>query len=128
MAAMADSKLQSIPEFKDPNSIVSVDEQKQYKIQLLLHVNSVLLARVIHLTNTYKDKELPGHIQTLVSQNLKRVHANLQCISQINQGVARAKPIILDPPETPLPQQNASPSHDILAKLYLLMSRVFEFW
>ncbi|SMN21909.1 similar to Saccharomyces cerevisiae YDR073W SNF11 Subunit of the SWI/SNF chromatin remodeling complex involved in transcriptional regulation [Maudiozyma saulgeensis] len=118
----------------DPNQIISVDEQIQYKIQLLLHINSVLLARVIHMTNPFfKDKKiepnspsvLPENIQLLVSQNLKRVHANLQCISQINQGYIRSKPVISDPPMIP---QQPQQSNDILAKLYLLMSRVFEFW
>ncbi|CAB4256581.1 similar to Saccharomyces cerevisiae YDR073W SNF11 Subunit of the SWI/SNF chromatin remodeling complex involved in transcriptional regulation [Maudiozyma barnettii] len=120
----------------DPNQIISVDEQIQYKIQLLLHINSVLLARVIHMTNPFfKDKKieanspsvLPENIQSLVSQNLKRVHANLQCISQINQGFIRSKPVITVAPVIPQ-QQQQQPNNDILAKLYLLMSRVFEFW
>lgn len=119
----------------DPNSIISVDEQIQYKIQLLLHINSVLLARAIHMTNPFfKDRKikpnspsvLPENIQLLVSQCLKRVHANLQCISQINQGYIRSKPVILEPPS--MPQQTPVPQNDILAKLYLLMTRVFEFW
>ena len=119
----------------DPNTIISVEEQIQYKIQLLLHINSVLLARAIHMTNPFfKDKKnkpnspsiLPENIQLLVSQCLKRVHANLQCISQINQGYIRSKPVILDPPN--ISQQTPIPQNDILAKLYLLMTRVFEFW
>lgn len=121
----------------DPNQIISVEEQVQYKIKLLLHINSVLLARVIHMTNSFfKDTKiepnsssvLPENIQLIVSQNLKRVHANLQCISQINQGYIRAKPVILDAPIIPQQAQQIPPNNDILTKLYLLMSRVFEFW
>ncbi|CCK69940.1 Snf11p KNAG_0D01890 [Huiozyma naganishii CBS 8797] len=122
----------------DPDTIVSLEEQRQYKIQLLLHINSVLLAKVIHVTNTAATLDHSNKI--VVSQCLKRVHANLQCVSQINQGLIRAKPMIMtaldaDPLNsssnagTPggvgTPQQ---PPHDILSKLYLLMSRVFEFW
>lgn len=104
-------------------------EQIQYKVQLLLHINSILLARVIQMTQSKNTDEggsnsLPEHLKLLASQYLKRVHANLQCISQINQGSKSAKPIILDPPQS-LVQQ---PAQDILVKLYLLMSRVFEIW
>ncbi|CAL9734350.1 transcription regulatory protein Snf11p [Monosporozyma servazzii] len=117
----------------DPDTVVTPHDQKQYKIQLLLHINSVLLARVIHLSNSNNNNNaLPESIQKLISQSLKRVHANLQCISQINQGVLRTKPIILDPPEIPNSSNNNSTQHgppqDILAKLYLLMARIFEFW
>lgn len=119
----------------DPNTLVTPHDQKQYKIQLLLHINSVLLARVIHLSNnntSNNNSALPESIQKLISQSLKRVHANLQCISQINQGVLRTKPIILDPPEIPNNNSNNTSQHgppqDILAKLYLLMARIFEFW
>lgn len=105
------------------------DEQLQYKIQLLLHINSILLARVIQMANNAGNNGgngngLPEQLQPLASQYLKRVHANLQCISQINQGARNAKPLILEPPQL-LVQQ---PAQDILAKLYLLMSRVFEIW
>ncbi|CAL9728717.1 transcription regulatory protein Snf11p [Monosporozyma unispora] len=121
----------------DPNTLVTLNDQKQYKVQLLLHINSVLLARVIHLSNATNNNNnnnngLPESIQRLISQSLKRVHANLQCISQINQGILRAKPIILDPPEIPNDNINNSNQHgppqDILAELYLLMARIFEFW
>ncbi|CUS21228.1 LAQU0S02e08944g1_1 [Lachancea quebecensis] len=95
----------------------------QYKVQLLLHINSVLLARVNQLSyNTAHFS--PEQQQNIVSQYLKRVHANLQCISQLNQGHAGCKPVILEPPQLPSQQ----PSQDILAKLYLLTSRVFEVW
>lgn len=123
------------PEVDPTTSVVSVEQQTQYKIQLLLHINSVLLARVVHMTNTFfKERKaqpnspsvLPEAVQQVVSQNLKRVHANLQCISQINQGYVRAKPVILDPPA--MPHHPDHQGNDILAKLYLLMSRVFEFW
>ncbi|QLQ79567.1 hypothetical protein HG537_0C02140 [Torulaspora globosa] len=105
------------------------DEQLQYKIQLLLHINSILLARVIQMANNggtegNGNAGIPEQLQPLASQYLKRVHTNLQCISQINQGAKNVKPLILDPPQL-LVQQ---PAQDILAKLYLLMTRVFEIW
>lgn len=105
------------------------DEQLQYKIQLLLHINSILLARVIQMANPSGSESnasagIPEQLQSLASQYLKRVHTNLQCISQINQGARNVKPLILDPPQL-LVQQ---PAQDILAKLYLLMTRVFEIW
>ncbi|QLL32692.1 hypothetical protein HG536_0D02140 [Torulaspora globosa] len=105
------------------------DEQLQYKIQLLLHINSILLARVIQMANSAGsdgngNAGIPEQLQPLASQYLKRVHTNLQCISQINQGAKNVKPLILDPPQL-LVQQ---PAQDILAKLYLLMTRVFEIW
>ncbi|KAL3233687.1 Transcription regulatory protein SNF11 [Nakaseomyces bracarensis] len=85
----------------------SVEEQTQYKVQLLLHVNSLLLQRAMRP-------------DVSAASFLKRIHANLQCISQLNQGNPAARPMILDPPpEAP---------QDILAKLYLLMARVFEIW
>ncbi|KAI8397772.1 hypothetical protein J6895_01866 [Nakaseomyces glabratus] len=95
---------------------MDVDEQKQYKVQLLLHVNSLLLARALRLSQQQDQLQHQP-------QYLKRIHANLQCISQLNQGLPNAKPMIMDPP----PQQE-SPQQDILAKLYLLMARVFEIW
>lgn len=101
------------------------DEQLQYKIQLLLHINSILLARVMQMaSNNKSDNSVPEQLQPIASQYLKRVHANLQCISQINQGAKNAKPLISDAPQL-LVQQ---PAQDILAKLYLLMTRVFEIW
>lgn len=105
------------------------DEQLQYKIQLLLHINSILLARVIQMANSAGSEAngnagIPEQLQPLASQYLKRVHTNLQCISQINQGAKNVRPLILDPPQL-LVQQ---PAQDILAKLYLLMTRVFEIW
>lgn len=109
----------------------SEEDQMQYKIQLLLHINSILLSRVIQMSNNANNNNndgnrngLPEQLQSLASQYLKRVHANLQCISQINQGSKTAKPLILEPPQL-LVQQ---PAQDILAKLYLLMSRVFEIY
>ncbi|AQZ12306.1 SNF11 (YDR073W) [Zygosaccharomyces parabailii] len=107
--------------------MISEGEQIQYKVQLLLHINSVLLARVIQMTNNAGGGNagtLPEQVQSLASQYLKRVHANLQCISQINQGAKGAKPLILEPPQLLV----QLPGQDILAKLYLLMSRVFEIW
>ncbi|GMM55344.1 Snf11 protein [Maudiozyma humilis] len=140
-AAHAAAQNGTVPAHVDPTTrVVSVEEQTQYKIQLLLHINSVLLARVVHMTNPFfKGREaaqqgqqghppLPEPVQQAVSQNLRRVHANLQCISQLNQGYARAKPVILDPPAVPQQQNQQQHGNDILAKLYLLMSRVFEFW
>ncbi|SCW04323.1 LAFE_0H11012g1_1 [Lachancea fermentati] len=101
----------------------ATQEQKQYKIQLLLHINSVLLARINQMNNT--PSQFPAEQQqNITSQYLKRVHANLQCISQINQNQPSCKPAILEPPQLPVQQ----PAQDILAKLYLLMSRVFEVW
>lgn len=88
--------------------MATVAEQIQYKVQLLLHVNSLLLQRA-----TRPDVSSSASF-------LKRIHANLQCISQLNQGNPAARPMILDPPQV-TPQ-------DILAKLYLLMARVFEIW
>lgn len=129
---MDNTTVDSLPNITDPSEIVSLEDQKQYKIQLLLHINSVLLARVIHLSSSSSNSNpIPDSIQRLISQSLKRVHANLQCISQINQGVLRAKPIILDPPEIPNNNNNNNqhgPPQDILGKLYILMSRIFEFW
>lgn len=105
--------------------MASESEQIQYKVQLLLHINSILLARVVQMTNNNNNSgTLPEQVQSLVSQYLKRVHANLQCISQINQGAKGAKPLILEPPQLLV----QLPGQDILAKLYLLMSRVFEIW
>ncbi|QLG71106.1 hypothetical protein HG535_0B01440 [Zygotorulaspora mrakii] len=114
---------------QEASSEPTEEEQVQYKIQLLLHINSILLARVIQMTQnknaeTGGTASLPDNLKLLASQYLKRVHANLQCISQVNQGIKKAKPIILEPPQ-PLVQQ---PAQDILVKLYLLMSRVFEIW
>ena len=51
----------------------------------------------------------------------------LQCISQINQGMIRASPTILTAPEFPS-QQNNGGNGDILSKLYLLLSKISEFW
>ncbi|QID83416.1 SWI/SNF global transcription activator complex component [Saccharomyces pastorianus] len=116
-------------------NLPTVDEQRQYKVQLLLHINSILLARVIQMNNSLQNSlrnninnsnnENIIRIQQLISQFLKRVHANLQCISQINQGIPSAKPLILSPPQLARQQQ---PPQDILAKLYLLLTRVFEIW
>ncbi|CAI4339681.1 AFH_G0009530.mRNA.1.CDS.1 [Saccharomyces cerevisiae] len=116
-------------------NLPTVDEQRQYKIQLLLHINSILLARVIQMNNSLQNNLQNNinnsnnnniiRIQQLISQFLKRVHANLQCISQINQGVPSAKPLILTPPQLANQQQ---PPQDILSKLYLLLARVFEIW
>ncbi|CAI4058055.1 hypothetical protein SKDZ_04G2970 [Saccharomyces kudriavzevii ZP591] len=116
-------------------NLPTVDEQRQYKVQLLLHINSILLARVIQMNNSLQNNLQNNvnnsnndniiRIQQLISQFLKRVHANLQCISQINQGVPSAKPIILTAPQLAHQQQ---PPQDILAKLYLLLTRVFEIW
>ncbi|SCU99793.1 LANO_0F03686g1_1 [Lachancea nothofagi CBS 11611] len=94
-----------------------------YKVQLLLHINSVLLARINQMNANPSQFSLEQQ-QNIASQYLKRVHANLQCISQLNQGIQTSKPAVLEPPQLPL-QQN---SQDILAKLYLLTSRVFEVW
>ncbi|CAI4037958.1 hypothetical protein SMKI_04G2950 [Saccharomyces mikatae IFO 1815] len=116
-------------------NLPTVDEQRQYKVQLLLHINSILLARVIQMNNSLQTNLQNNinnsnnnniiRIQQLISQLLKRVHANLHCISQINQGVPSAKPLILTPPQ--LANQQQSPQ-DILSKLYLLLARVFEIW
>lgn len=116
-------------------NLPTVDEQRQYKVQLLLHINSILLARVIQMNNSLQNNLQNNinnsnnnniiRIQQLISQFLKRVHANLQCISQINQGVPSAKPLILTPPQLVNQQQ---PPQDILSKLYLLLARVFEIW
>ncbi|QID78600.1 SWI/SNF global transcription activator complex component [Saccharomyces pastorianus] len=116
-------------------NLPTVDEQRQYKVQLLLHINSILLARVIQMNNSLQNNLQNNinnsnnnniiRIQQLISQSLKRVHANLQCISQINQGVPSAKPLILTPPQLANQQQ---PPQDILSKLYLLLARVFEIW
>ena len=116
-------------------NLPTVDEQRQYKVQLLLHINSILLARVIQMNNSLQNNLQNNinnsnnnniiRIQQLISQFLKRVHANLQCISQINQGVPSAKPLILTPPQLANQQQ---PPQDILSKLYLLLAGVFEIW
>ena len=116
-------------------NLPTVDEQIQYKVKLLLHINSILLARVIQMNNSLQNNLQNNinnsnnnniiRIQQLISQFLKRVHANLQCISQINQGVPSAKPLILTPPQLANQQQ---PPQDILSKLYLLLARVFEIW
>lgn len=116
-------------------NLPTVDEQRQYKVQLLLHINSILLARVIQMNNSLQNNLQNNinnsnnnniiRIQQLISQFLKRVHANLQCISQINQGVPSARPLILTPPQLANQQQ---PPQDILSKLYLLLARVFEIW
>ena len=116
-------------------NLPTVDEQRQYKVQLLLHINSILLARVIQMNNSLQNNLQNNinnsnnnniiRIQQLISQFLKRVHANLQCISQINQGVPTAKPLILTTPQLANQQQ---PPQDILSKLYLLLARVFEIW
>ncbi|SCU81515.1 LAFA_0C05468g1_1 [Lachancea sp. 'fantastica'] len=95
----------------------------QYKVQLLLHINSVLLARINQM-NANPAQFSVEQQQNITAQYLKRVHANLQCISQLNQGVQNTKPALLDSPQLPM-QQN---SQDILAKLYLLTNRVFEVW
>ncbi|CCC68506.1 hypothetical protein NCAS_0B04220 [Naumovozyma castellii] len=109
----------------------TAEEQRQYKIQLLLHINSVLLLRVIHMsnaatTNGNNNPKYPEQLQAFISHYLKRVHANLQCISQINQGVTKTRPLIFDAPPTTGPPQ--AQQQDILLKLYLLMNRVFEIW
>ncbi|SCU78285.1 LADA_0A04852g1_1 [Lachancea dasiensis] len=94
-----------------------------YKVQLLLHINSVLLTRINQINANPAQFSLEQQ-QNIAAQYLKRVHANLQCISQLNQGVQTAKPALLDPPQTPIQQH----SQDVLSKLYLLTSRVFEVW
>ena len=170
----------SVPYMIDPDRIVPPQDQIQYKIKLLLHINSLLLARVINVMNLLaKHNEannkvndnnnssssnntnnsngglvIPENLQLLMSQNLKRVHANLQCISQMNQGFIRAKPAIFTIPglglQNPQQQQqqqqqsasggsnnnsnnnnvdnNNVNSNDILVKLYLVLARVLEFW
>lgn len=153
-----------IPYMIDPNRVVPPHDQIQYKIKLLLHINNLLLARVINVMNLLaKHNEannkandnsssstsangglvIPENLQLLMSQNLKRVHANLQCISQMNQGFIRAKPAIFTIPglglQNPQQQQqqgdsnnnidnNNVNSNDILVKLYLVLARVLEFW
>ncbi|CCD22521.1 Snf11p NDAI_0A03640 [Naumovozyma dairenensis CBS 421] len=110
---------------------VTLEEQRQYKVQLLLHINSVLILRVMHMRNSLtgntsvNQAQLQEVYQAFLSQYLKRVHANLQCISQINQGIQKNKPAISDSPPVTSTQQGA---HDVLVKLYLLMNRVFEIW
>lgn len=111
-------------------NLPTVDEQRQYKVQLLLHINSILLARVIQMNNSLQNNLQNNinnsnnnniiRIQQLISQFLKRVHANLQCISQINQGVPSAKPLILTPPQLANQQQ---PPQDILSWLISGYSR-----
>lgn len=98
-------------------------EQRQFKVQLLLHLNSVLLARAMQQSRAQGGgaaaAAAPEAAGAGVAQLLRRVHANLQCISQLNQGRWDARPAILDPPES---------GEDILAKMYLLAKRLFEVW
>ncbi|KAH3901841.1 Snf11p SCDLUD_001624 [Saccharomycodes ludwigii] len=116
--------------------IVSLQEQIQYKIQLLLHVNSILLARLYSLQNKQQQQsngsisdtvEQPAFLAELNSQYLKRVHANLQCISFLHQGKYGSRPNIITPPDVGLGNNNGK-QQDALNKLYLLMSRMFELW
>ena len=113
----------------------NVDQQIQYKIELLLHINSILLSRLLSMTNSsaITINNLPEQLQNISSQYLKRIHSNLQCISQINQGLLNSKPLILDPPQllnnTKTSDDTTPPSQqDVLAKFYLLLNRVFEIW
>ncbi|CCH61895.1 hypothetical protein TBLA_0F03580 [Henningerozyma blattae CBS 6284] len=109
-----------------PPTVASPAQQIQYKVQLLLHINSILIARVIQI---HSNAAAPNASQE-IAQHLKRVHSNLQCISQINQGVWNAKPSILDAPtlDSPAPKPTGQSAKEILAKLYLLLNRLFEIW
>ncbi|AMD22216.1 HGL124Wp [Eremothecium sinecaudum] len=99
----------------------------QYKLQLLFHINTLLILRSTLLKQGNPQLEgLPAEqIDALLRHYVKRIHCNLQCISNINQGNYKARPAILEPPPLPpgIPQQQ-----DILPKLYILLTKMLEVW
>ena len=137
-------------------------QQLQYKIQILLHINSLLLSKLYTQQQTLLLQQQQQQEQTteqkIHSDYLKRVHANLQCISQLHQGVSGAKPSIMEPPVSyyfvgsgdghagsmggsQVGQTNNAPGHtgstndalikqqeEGLRRLYLLLNRMFEIW
>lgn len=133
--------------FVDPNTIVTPFEQKQYKIQLLLHINNILLININQIVNNDStvlqnlNTKVQNWEQTIIQQFLHRVHSNLQCISRLNQGELNVKPTILEPPvdntNTATSNNTNTNSHshpslagsfDTLNKLYALLNRLFQFW
>ncbi|AGO13989.1 AaceriAGR131Wp [[Ashbya] aceris (nom. inval.)] len=98
----------------------------QYKLQLLLHINTLLIVRSAMLRPGHPqlDGLPPDQLEDLLRQYIRRVHSNLQCISAINQGNPRARPQIMDPPPLPPPLQH--PQQDILPKLYVLLAKLFD--
>lgn len=130
--------------FVDPDTVVTPLEQKQYKIQLLLHINSILLININQIVNN--DATILQNLNTkeqnweqvLIQKFLHRVHSNLQCISRLNQGELNAKPTILEPPIDNNSNNNSNNgnyghpaltgSRDTLNKLYALLERIFQFW
>ncbi|CCE61296.1 hypothetical protein TPHA_0A02140 [Tetrapisispora phaffii CBS 4417] len=115
----------------------SIGDQIKYKIELLLHINNILLSRLLSITQNSKVaiSSLPEQLQNISSQYLKRVHSNLQCISQINQGQLNSKPSIIEAPtliNNTNSNSNANPQNpaqqDVILKFYLLLNRVFDIW
>lgn len=98
----------------------------QYKLQLLLHINSLLIARCTLFKGDHQQMSslTQEQLDSLLQQHTKRIHCNLQCISQMNQGHI-VKPQILEPPLLPASLQQPQ---DIMPKLYMLLTRMFEVW
>ena len=112
----------------------SPEQKLQWKIQVLLNINSMLIKKAQETRALYESKSIPAlsslsrdQIEQILILYSKRIHCNLHTISQMNQGNTSAKPAILDPPPNPLlpPEER---QQDMLVKLYLLMNRMFQLW
>ncbi|CDO94645.1 unnamed protein product [Kluyveromyces dobzhanskii CBS 2104] len=120
------------------DSGASTQQKLQWKIQVLLHINSMLIKKSQETRSMYESQPVPplaslskDQLEQILIQYTKRIHCNLHTISQINQGNLTAKPPILDPPPNPFAPANASPQErqtDMLVKMYLLMNRMFQLW
>lgn len=104
---------------------ISPETTLQYKLQLILHINTLLILRstLLNKGSPQLDTMSADQIDVLLCHYIKRVHCNLQCISSMNQGNHHARPSIMDPP--PLPP-GIHQQQDILPKLYSLLSRMLE--
>ncbi|AET40292.1 Snf11p Ecym_5552 [Eremothecium cymbalariae DBVPG len=108
---------------------VPLQTSVQYKLQLLLHINTLLILRCTTFKAGSPQVEglPPDQIDALLRQYVRRIHCNLQCISSMNQGNYSSKPVLMDPP--PLsPIMRKQQHQDILPKLYILLGKMFEIW
>ncbi|CAG99495.1 Snf11p [Kluyveromyces lactis] len=120
------------------DSGVSPKQKLQWKIQVLLHINSMLIKKSQETRTMYESRQVPTlaslskeQMEQILIQYTKRIHCNLHTISQINQGNLAAKPPIMDPPPNPFLSNTASAQErqqDMLVKMYLLMNRMFQLW
>lgn len=120
---------------------VDANQKLQWKIQMLLHINSTLIKKAQDIRVSYNNRTSSAlvslskeQVDIIVGQYTKRIHCNLHAISQMNQGHLDAKPAIMDCPTNPMQAANGvgqdgqQQPQDMLAKMYLLMNRMFQLW